>query len=45
MPEMGRTNRWVCLAIDCPDASPVARFYERLLGARGRDGHGEFNTG
>jgi catechol 2,3-dioxygenase-like lactoylglutathione lyase family enzyme len=24
--------RWVSLAIDCADATPVARFYERLLG-------------
>ena len=26
------TNRWVGVAIDCQDAIPVARFYERLLG-------------
>jgi catechol 2,3-dioxygenase-like lactoylglutathione lyase family enzyme len=25
-------NRWVGIAIDCADAPPVARFYERLLG-------------
>jgi catechol 2,3-dioxygenase-like lactoylglutathione lyase family enzyme len=25
-------GRWVGLAIDCADAGPVARFYERLLG-------------
>jgi len=25
-------NRWVGVAIDCPDAGPVARFYEALLG-------------
>lgn len=24
--------RWVAVAIDCADAGPVARFYERLLG-------------
>jgi catechol 2,3-dioxygenase-like lactoylglutathione lyase family enzyme len=24
--------RWVGIAIDCADAGPVARFYERLLG-------------
>lgn len=27
-------NRWVGLAIDCAEAPPVARFYERLLGFR-----------
>lgn len=26
------TIRWVGVAIDCADAGPVARFYERLLG-------------
>src|SRR5687768_16044559 len=26
------TQRWVGLCIDCADAGPVARFYERLLG-------------
>jgi catechol 2,3-dioxygenase-like lactoylglutathione lyase family enzyme len=26
------TMRWVGVAIDCADAGPVARFYERLLG-------------
>jgi predicted enzyme related to lactoylglutathione lyase len=26
------TVRWVGIAIDCTDAGPVARFYERLLG-------------
>lgn len=26
------TIRWVGLAVDCADAGPVARFYERLLG-------------
>jgi catechol 2,3-dioxygenase-like lactoylglutathione lyase family enzyme len=26
------TIRWVGVAIDCADAEPVARFYERLLG-------------
>jgi catechol 2,3-dioxygenase-like lactoylglutathione lyase family enzyme len=25
-------NRWVGIAIDCAEAPPVARFYERLLG-------------
>jgi hypothetical protein len=25
-------TRWVGVAIDCADAGPVARFYERLLG-------------
>lgn len=30
---MGATTiRWTGLAIDCVDAGPVARFYERLLG-------------
>ena len=30
---MGETSiRWVGVAIDCADAGPVARFYERLLG-------------
>jgi catechol 2,3-dioxygenase-like lactoylglutathione lyase family enzyme len=29
--------RWVGLAIDCLDAGPVARFYERLLGYEVRD--------
>lgn len=27
------TIRWVGVAIDCADVGPVARFYERLLGA------------
>jgi hypothetical protein len=27
-----RPIRWTGLAIDCADAGPVARFYERLLG-------------
>ena len=31
------TNRWVGLAIDCGEAPPVARFYERLLGFEVRD--------
>ncbi|CAA9222523.1 MAG: hypothetical protein AVDCRST_MAG20-661 [uncultured Acidimicrobiales bacterium] len=26
------STRWVGVAIDCADAGPVARFYERLLG-------------
>ena len=26
--------RWIGVAIDCADAGPVARFYERLLGFR-----------
>jgi hypothetical protein len=26
------TVRWVGIAVDCADAGPVARFYERLLG-------------
>jgi catechol 2,3-dioxygenase-like lactoylglutathione lyase family enzyme len=26
------TIRWVGVAVDCADAGPVARFYERLLG-------------
>ena len=30
-------RRWVGLAIDCADAGPVARFYERLLGFEVRD--------
>lgn len=35
---MGTTgNRWVGVAIDCADAPPVARFYERLLGFEVRD--------
>lgn len=29
--------RWVGVAIDCADAGPVARFYERLLGFEVRD--------
>lgn len=29
--------RWVGVAIDCVDAGPVARFYERLLGFEIRD--------
>ena len=29
---MTASNRWVGLAIDCAEAEPVARFYERLLG-------------
>ncbi len=30
---MRRTGiRWIAVAIDCADAGPVARFYERLLG-------------
>jgi catechol 2,3-dioxygenase-like lactoylglutathione lyase family enzyme len=29
--------RWVGVAIDCADAGPVARFYERLLGFEIRD--------
>lgn len=28
----GGAIRWVGVAIDCSDAGPVARFYERLLG-------------
>ena len=28
----GPSIRWVGVAIDCADAGPVARFYERLLG-------------
>ena len=31
------TIRWVGVAIDCADAGPVARFYERLLGFEMRD--------
>ena len=31
------TIRWVGVAIDCADAGPVARFYERLLGFEVRD--------
>lgn len=30
-------TRWVGVAIDCADAGPVARFYERLLGFELRD--------
>lgn len=33
----GSGNRWVGVAIDCADAGPVARFYERLLGFELRD--------
>ncbi len=29
--------RWVGVAIDCADAGPVARFYERLLGFEARE--------
>ncbi len=29
---MNSSIRWVAVAIDCADAGPVARFYERLLG-------------
>ena len=29
--------RWTGVAIDCADAPPVARFYERLLGFEVRD--------
>jgi hypothetical protein len=32
MSGMSSTTRWVGVAIDCADAGPVARFYERLLG-------------
>ena len=31
---MSSAIRWVGVAIDCADAGPVARFYERLLGFR-----------
>ncbi|MDP1858363.1 MAG: VOC family protein [Gemmatimonadaceae bacterium] len=34
---MGTSIRWVGVAIDCADAPPVARFYERLLGFEVRD--------
>lgn len=29
--------RWICVAIDCADAEPVARFYQRLLGFEVRE--------
>ena len=31
---MSASIRWIGVAIDCADAGPVARFYERLLGFR-----------
>jgi len=32
LPPVSQTIRWTAVAIDCADAGPVARFYERLLG-------------